>query len=198
MPQSVFRKWWFWTLLALLVIAIFITFVVGSGRERQERTLSDFIANARAGIVTKVEVRDTEITYGLEGDDITYETHMEEGDAVREILRDAGLEPGDPGYPRIEISRTSRLGNIIGIILQFVPIILILGTLYYFFRRARNLQSGNLLVGGVSETDPVCGRKVSPDESAGSSTFQNITYRFCSAEHKQEFDNDPVKYLLEK
>jgi YHS domain-containing protein len=53
-------------------------------------------------------------------------------------------------------------------------------------------------MGGVSEIDPVCGRKVSSGESAGSSTFQNITYRFCSPEHKQEFDSDPVKYLLEK
>lgn len=191
-----FRGWWLWALVTLLVIATFFA-VVGSREERAEMALSDFIANARAGIVTDVEVRGTEITFGLEGDAITYETDMEEGDAVREILQDAGLEPGDPGYPRIEISRTSRLGNIIGILLQFVPILLILGILYYFFRRAQ-MQLRNLPMGGVSETDPVCGMKVSIGESAGSSTFQSVTYRFCSPEHKQEFDSDPVKYLLEK
>ena len=60
------------------------------------------------------------------------------------------------------------------------------------------MQTRSLTVGGISETDPVCGRKVSQGESAGSSTFQNITHRFCSPEHKQEFDSDPVRYLLEK
>lgn len=46
--------------------------------------------------------------------------------------------------------------------------------------------------------DPVCGMEVDPRESAGKSIFQDITYYFCSARCKEQFDADPVKYLLKK
>lgn len=196
MSQSVFRKWWFWTLVVVLVLVLALTLVSGGGEGRVETSLTQFINDVRAGQVTKVEVDDTQVTYELTGDDTTYETEIEEGDTVRQILQDAGIDAED--FPKIENRRFSAWGSIIGIILQFLPVVFILGTLFYFFRHARNLQSRSLLTGGVSETDPVCGRRVSAGESAGSSTFQNITYRFCSPEHKQEFDSDPVKYLLEK
>ena len=193
---AVIRKWWFWVaLIALLVLVIVLPSILVGTAGRVEVSLNQFIEDVRAGDVAEVVVDDTEITYKLRGDDTTYETQMEEGDTVRQILQDAGVDPRD--IPAIENREFSTWGNILGIIVQFLPIVFILGTLFYFFRRARS-QTSSLLMGGVSEIDPVCGRKVSSGESAGSSTFQNITYRFCSPEHKQEFDSDPVKYLLEK
>ena len=46
--------------------------------------------------------------------------------------------------------------------------------------------------------DPVCGMEVDPKEAAGKSTFQNVTYYFCSQRCKEDFDANPVKYLLRK
>ena len=46
--------------------------------------------------------------------------------------------------------------------------------------------------------DPVCGMEVAPGEGAGKSQFGEWIYYFCSARCKEDFDRDPVKYLLKK
>lgn len=46
--------------------------------------------------------------------------------------------------------------------------------------------------------DPVCGMEVEPKEAAGKSQFGEWLYFFCSPRCKQDFDGDPVKYLLKK
>jgi YHS domain-containing protein len=196
MSQSVFRRWWFWVLAVLLLLAVALTLISGGGTARQEVPLTEFIEAARAGEVRSVEVDDNEIEYKLIGaDDTTYETKMEESDTVRGVLQDAGIEPED--FPAVTIRELSPLGNFIGVILQFLPVVVIVGFLVWMVRRTGQARGRGVLF-GVSETDPVCGTKVMPGTAAGSSTFQSITYRFCSPEHKQEFDSDPVKYLLER
>ncbi len=47
-------------------------------------------------------------------------------------------------------------------------------------------------------TDPVCGMDVPPKEAAGKSQFGEWVYYFCSTRCKEDFDKDPVKYLLKK
>lgn len=42
--------------------------------------------------------------------------------------------------------------------------------------------------------DPVCGMEVDPENAAGSSTYQGVTYYFCSEDCKRQFDADPSKY----
>ncbi len=49
-----------------------------------------------------------------------------------------------------------------------------------------------------NRTDPVCGMQVEPGTAAGRSQFGEWTYFFCSARCKEDFDNDPIKYLLKK
>ena len=44
-------------------------------------------------------------------------------------------------------------------------------------------------------TDPVCGMKVTPETVAGTSSYQGVSYNFCSTECKNKFDADPVAYL---
>jgi len=196
MSRSVLGKWWFWVLAVLLLFAAALALISGGGPGRQEVPLTQFIESARAGEVRSVEVDDNEIKFKLTGaDDTTYETKMEEGDTVRGVLQDAGIEPED--FPAVTIREISPLGNVIGVILQFLPVVVIVGFLVWMVRRTGQARGRGVLF-GVSETDPVCGTKVTPGGSAGSSTFQSITYRFCSVEHKQAFDSDPVKYLLEK
>jgi Cu+-exporting ATPase len=46
--------------------------------------------------------------------------------------------------------------------------------------------------------DPVCGMEVDPKEAAGKSQFGEWLYYFCSPRCKEDFDGDPVKYLLKK
>ena len=46
--------------------------------------------------------------------------------------------------------------------------------------------------------DPVCGMEVKTAEVAGRSRFGEWEYAFCSIRCKEDFDADPVKYLLKK
>mgnify|MGYP000095737768 CR=1 FL=1 len=43
--------------------------------------------------------------------------------------------------------------------------------------------------------DPVCGMKISPDDSVGSTTFAGTSYSFCSQNCQKSFINAPQKYI---
>lgn len=46
--------------------------------------------------------------------------------------------------------------------------------------------------------DPVCGMEIETGTSAGKTQFGEWLYHFCSARCKEDFDKDPLKYLLKK
>lgn len=43
--------------------------------------------------------------------------------------------------------------------------------------------------------DPVCGMDVDPQRPAATSDYQGQTYYFCSMSDKQQFDQDPQRYV---
>ena len=189
MSTSFLRKPWAWVLIGVAALLIVFTLIpIGSG-DAIKRPLSEFIEDAKAERVRSVEIDDTELDYNLIDSEQEFSTEMEEGDTLREVLQDAGIEPED--FPPIRIKEYSFLSRIPGLIFTFLPIIFIIGILYFFLQRAR--------AGGVSKTrdiDPVCGKRVGAGDAAGISTFQDTSYRFCSSECKQRFDANPINYLL--
>ena len=42
--------------------------------------------------------------------------------------------------------------------------------------------------------DPVCGMDVDPETAAGQSEHEGKTYHFCSAQCKQQFDQEPGRF----
>jgi YHS domain-containing protein len=44
-------------------------------------------------------------------------------------------------------------------------------------------------------TDPVCKMEIDPKEAAGRSDYQGRTYYFCAASCKQQFDQNPERYV---
>ena len=44
-------------------------------------------------------------------------------------------------------------------------------------------------------TDPVCRMQVDERQAAGTSEHEGETYYFCSARCKQQFDQDPTRYV---
>ncbi len=59
---SVFRKWWFWALSALLLIVVALTFLASTGDGRAEVSTEQFTRDVQAGRVLEVEVDGSEIT----------------------------------------------------------------------------------------------------------------------------------------
>lgn len=42
--------------------------------------------------------------------------------------------------------------------------------------------------------DPICGMEVDPQNAAGMSTHEGMTFYFCSSGCKETFDKDPHRY----
>ncbi len=191
MSASLLRKPWAWVLIAVAAVIILFTVLPGGSSDNVDRPLTEFIEDAKGGMVESVEVSGRDIEYKLVGFERTFETRMEEEDTLRQVLQDAGIEPED--FPPIRIKDPSFLSRIPGLIFAFIPIIFFLGIVYFIVRAA--------VGGGAAKTkvqDPICGKRVGSGDAAGISTFQDITYRFCSSECKQQFDTAPVSYLLKR
>lgn len=181
--RSIWRKWWVYPIAGVALILVVFT-VFSSGSNDPEVTLSTFLADVQSGDVTRIEVDGRNVTYEIEGVEGSWTTELERDDNVREILADAGIRPGSPDYPTIVTQDTGGLQLVFTLILTFLPVIIIGGILVFFFRQASKAQRRWPFSMTVSNFDPVCRTSVNPSSSAGSSTFMDITYYFCSTEHK--------------
>ncbi len=195
MWQSVFRKWWFWALAVVVVGAPGLLTAFSSGSGGQEVNLSQFIQDVENRRVTRIVVDGRSVEYQVANAQGTYETKIERGDSVREILAERGLDPGSADYPAIVVDEGF---SPLAIVLQLLPILFVVGVLFFFLRQAGQAQRRWPFSMLVTNFDPVCRTSVNPGNSVGSSTFMNNTYYFCSQEHKLQFDSDPVKFLLQK
>jgi len=139
------RNSFIYLLILVAIVAIVFTVFQDTGGSKVQQSLSDFVAEAKAGEVVSVQVDAPDLTYKLRGDDTTYKTKMEEGDTVRQILQDAGLQPEQ--FPKIEIKEPSQWGNILGLFLQFLPVLFIVAILFFFLRQAQGSNNQALNFG---------------------------------------------------
>ena len=140
------RNSFIYLLILVAIVAIVLTIFMNNGEKTQEQPLTDFIRQAKAGEVVKVEVDGANLKYERSGnDETTYETKMEEGDTVRQILQDAGIKPEE--FPVIEIPKSSPWGNILGLFINFLPVIIIVGILFLFLRQAQGSNNQALNFG---------------------------------------------------
>ena len=187
MSTSFLRKPWVWILIG--VAALLLLFTLPGRSNTIDATVAEFVEDAKGGRVESVEVSGRYLEYSLISSELTFEAKMEEGDTVRQVLQDAGIEPND--FPPIRAKERSWLSRILILLVAFLPLILIIAILFAVLRWIWSK------VGPTAKgRDPVCGKRVRQKDSAGDSTFQDITYRFCSFECKQRFDANPVSYLL--
>jgi YHS domain-containing protein len=192
------RRWWIIPVVVVVsLIAVFTVFQSG-GESRQRLDLRDFVVEVEGGNVAEAELDGRILSYRLrDTPGMVFETELARGDSITNILLDAGIPISD--QPRITVDESSGVTNIITLIINLLPIVIILGIVFFFVRQAQRPQRMRWqMVGLVTNVDPVCQRSVNPGNAAGTSTFQDITYHFCSAEHKDDFDKDPVRYVLQK
>jgi len=95
---------------------------------------------------------------------------------LRELFGDAGVAEGEIDRIDIEFGAADSGLQWISLILNFLPVMLVIGLVFFFFRQSQWAQKLRWqLVGLVTNVDPVCGMTVNPGSSAGTSTFQGIT-----------------------
>ena len=188
MSLRFFRSVGLWLLIGLGALILLFTFLPG-GSNTIDATVAEFIEDTKGGMVESVEVSGRYLEYSLISSELTFKVKMEEGDTVRQVLQDAGIEPSN--FPPIRAKERIWWSQFPLVLISFLPLILFiaipLAVLRWIWRRGS---------ARTKAVDPVCGKRVGAGDAAGISTFQDVSYRFCSSACKQLFDANPVSYLL--
>ena len=189
----VFRRWWTYPLIFLVaLLAVFTLF--SRSADTVETSPNQFVEQARAGRLRLVEISDDDrkLEYKLKGDNTTYQTEKDKRLSVTGILADAGLSDDAIGNIDIRTEHITLFGRLVGITLALAPLLLIVAVSAFLLSRVFGSRRQ------AASVDPVCRAKISRKRAVGTSVFQGVTYPFCSPEHKQAFDGDPINYLLQK
>jgi cell division protease FtsH len=135
------RNSFIYLLILVAIVAIVFTVFQTGGDGTQKQDISDFVEEARDGNVSDLQVDGTTLTYRLP-DGNKYEAKMEEGDTLREILQENDIPLDRVPY---EIKEPSQWGNVFGIFLQLLPVMIIVALLFFFLRQAQgsNTQALN-------------------------------------------------------
>jgi hypothetical protein len=130
-------KAWKYLIAAVVIIAIIVAFFRPSDDDDDDDAvdlpLTTVITDARAGLVGRMEVRgdDLEVT---RKDGTVYDSRKEADTSLITVLSDAGVDVGE-----VEIRVESpSIGNWIGLVIGFLPLLLIGGLIWCCVRRSRS------------------------------------------------------------
>lgn len=144
-PQSIFRSFGFYLLVLLAaVFLIFGFFQSSSGGEK--KPISDIVSLIKEKKVKQIIVDEDVLNIELKtGEQI--QSIKETGQSFVEILKNSDIKPQDVKFSIKDNSTSKVLFSLINLLL---PIIVLVGIFYFFFRQARG-QGDNLLSFGRSK-----------------------------------------------
>ena len=121
--------------LVILSALVLVLVVLLRPSSSNEEPLSFVLAQAREGNVERIEVRGDSLTAYLAGQSEPVTSRKESSSSVEEILRDSGIPVG-PGGVEISVEGPSQFGNIFGLLLNFLPLIIFGAILIFMMRQA--------------------------------------------------------------
>ena len=133
------KSMFIYLLIIVAVIAIFFTVFGESINGSSEISISKVISLASDGKLTSIEVKGDNLTaIGYDGS--RYSSRKEPGSSIVEQLETAGIRPG-AGSVDVTVKGSSGVGNLIGILLNFLPIIFFGAILLFMMRQAQGSTS---------------------------------------------------------
>ncbi len=141
------RNSFIYLLILVAIVAIVFTVFASTGSGTVDESLDKFVSHVKAGEISKVDVNGDTLTYKISGEDTTYTAKMESGDTVRDVLESNDVKFGDKNYPDVNIKGAGSWKTILNILLQFLPIIFIVGILFFFLRQAQGSNNQALNFG---------------------------------------------------
>ena len=129
--MNILRRWWIWPIIIVVGLVVLFTLLPADEPELFA-TPRDFVEDARAGRVQEIEVNDKYVDYKVEGVEPTLEMDLEEGQTVRGLLTQAGLDAEE--FPPIETRGDRWWIRGPFMIVTFLPIILIVAVLFALLR----------------------------------------------------------------
>ncbi len=132
--------------IAVAIIAIFYVILrPSSGPE--EVSLGQILQMARGGSVQSVQVSGADLTVETT-DGRILKTKMEDGSSIVELLQREGVNVGDDvNSVDVQAKQSSGFGNIFGVLLNFLPLIIFGGLLLFMMRQAQGSSNQTMSFG---------------------------------------------------
>ena len=137
-PRSM-RSIFIYLLIVVAVVAIFFTVFSEPFSDSTEVPISKVITMATEGRLKSIEVQgDTLEAFTVDDKRITSRKEM--GSSIIEQLEAAGVNKGS-GYVDVSVKGNGGFGNLVGILLNFLPIIFFRAVLLFMMRQAQGSSS---------------------------------------------------------
>ena len=134
------RNGFVYVLIVLGVITIFLVLFNDPLGETQDIPISDVISRAKSGSPIQIEVNGDNLT--IRDGTQTFRSRKEPNSSLVETLESSGV---DTSRVSITVKGSSGLSSFVGILFNFLPLILFGGILLFMMRQAQN--SGNQAMG---------------------------------------------------
>ena len=141
-------------LLILVAVVLVVVMVFRPSSGSRDIAISEVITLAKAGEVTKVEVSGDDLLVFTTGDTDPVRSRKESGSSIQELFRDSGV----PDDIEIVVEGPSQFGNIFGLMLNFLPLI-IFGAILIFMMRQAGGANNQAMSFGKSRAKMFTGQK---------------------------------------
>ena len=128
------------------VIVIIYTLVLPpSGGE--EKPVSDVLAEARNGQLSRIEVNGDRLTVHPKGDGEPYRSKLEPRSSITSLLLESEVDLTDPTAVKVLSKGSSGLSSFFGLLLNFLPLIFFGGLILFMMRQAQGSNNQTLSFG---------------------------------------------------
>src|SRR3989304_3948971 len=139
------RNSFVYLLILVAVIAVVVAFFRPSSGSSSKRDRSTRIADAKGGEIEKVEVAGNSLNVTKnDAAKTVYTSRKEDGSSIFTILSDNNV---DTTSLAIEIKEPGQFGDWLGLLLQFLPILIFIGLILFMMRQAPGTNSQALSFG---------------------------------------------------
>src|SRR3990170_4876771 len=140
------RNSFIYLLILVAVIAIVVSFFRPPSNT-ETKDLSDVIALARSGQVESIEAQGDTLTVRLKNSSQVYKSRKESGSSIVEVLKDNGVQVGGQDGVDVKVKEPSQFGNWIGLLINFLPLIIFGAILIFMMRQAQGSNTQALQFG---------------------------------------------------
>ena len=121
--------------LVILSALVLVLVVLLRPSASNQQPLSFVIAQAQEGNIERIEVRGDQLTVYRRGQGEPFSSRKESSSSVTELLRDSGVPVGENGV-EVAVEGPSPFGNLFGLMLNFLPLIIFGAILIFMMRQA--------------------------------------------------------------
>ncbi len=131
------RNSFVYLMILVAVIAIVVVFFRPSSNQVESESISAVIADAQAGKVDKIVVKGDTLEVTLK-DGTEVKSRKEPDSSITQTLADNGVPASAVS---VEVKEASKLGDWLGLLLNFLPILIFIALIFFLMRQAQGSNS---------------------------------------------------------